>query len=109
MKTITTLLAILMLTVSQVSAAQPAPIGNLVITENTLRAAEVPSNQVSTQMVSTTRTSQRAMAAMGLGFFGLLVGAWIGQAVGGGGERGVPGALVGASVGVLTGVIIALK
>lgn len=49
------------------------------------------------------------MAAIGLGFFGFLVGAWIGQAAGGGGERGVPGALVGASVGALTGVIIALK
>lgn len=113
MKTLTALI-ILSLGLASVAGAQPAPIGGIVITEHAIRQAtpaviRAPAVLASSQAQSVSSPKARAAAAIGLGFAGFLLGSWLGQAIGGGGDRGLDGAFIGAGAGALVGVVIAIR
>jgi hypothetical protein len=75
------------------------------------RFIESPSPQLSqsTQVAGASRRPQQAKAAIGLGFFGMLTGSWLGAAIEGDcrcQERGFAGAVIGAPVGAAVGAIL---
>jgi len=109
--TLVVLFALASLVPGAVNADPVAPAPGIRGSIGQVRFTEVtdPQSLQSPQPAGANRRAQKAKAAVGLGFFGMLTGSWLGAAMQGNcrcDDPGLAGAMIGAPLGAVVGAIL---